>query len=242
MIKFFRKIRYDLMEKNKTGKYLKYAIGEIVLVVIGILIALQINNWNEARKQNLKQSIYLSGLKTDLNQSKTALIRVINKTQRVAKTADTFLTLIKRNGDALSQIQIDSLSGGCAGFTVFMPREGVINDIIGSGKLDMIKNNVLRTKIASWDADLKMIRENEILSKNIINNYNEHLSQYFDHANFKFGKTAFLNHKRTDFLNDNIMTNYISDIYGLSLTLNELYREKSITIDSIIDIINSELK
>ena len=50
MIKFFRKIRYDLMEKNKTGKYLKYAIGEIVLVVIGILIALQINNWNERVK------------------------------------------------------------------------------------------------------------------------------------------------------------------------------------------------
>jgi hypothetical protein len=50
MIKFFRKIRYDLMEKNKTGKYFKYAVGEIILVVIGILIALQINNWNEHRK------------------------------------------------------------------------------------------------------------------------------------------------------------------------------------------------
>lgn len=50
MIKFFRKIRYDLMEKNKTGKYLKYAIGEILLVVIGILIALSINNWNEQKK------------------------------------------------------------------------------------------------------------------------------------------------------------------------------------------------
>ena len=49
MIKFFRKIRYDLMEINKTGKYVKYAIGEIVLVVIGILIAVNINNWNENR-------------------------------------------------------------------------------------------------------------------------------------------------------------------------------------------------
>ena len=46
MIKFFRKIRYNLMSENNTGKYLKYAIGEILLVVIGILIALQINNWN----------------------------------------------------------------------------------------------------------------------------------------------------------------------------------------------------
>ena len=50
MIKFFRKIRYNLMEQNKTGKYFKYAIGEIILVVIGILIALSINNWNEAKK------------------------------------------------------------------------------------------------------------------------------------------------------------------------------------------------
>ncbi len=51
MIKFFRPMRKDLMEKNKTAKYLKYAIGEIILVVIGILIALQINNWNENRIQ-----------------------------------------------------------------------------------------------------------------------------------------------------------------------------------------------
>jgi len=66
MIKFFRKIRYDIMEKNKTGKYLKYAVGEIVLVVIGILIALSINNWNESRKlQNTMKSIF-SIIKTDL--------------------------------------------------------------------------------------------------------------------------------------------------------------------------------
>ena len=64
MIKFFRKIRYNLMEKNKTGKYLKYAIGEIVLVVIGILIALSINNWNESRKEIKLRANYLNVLKT----------------------------------------------------------------------------------------------------------------------------------------------------------------------------------
>ena len=53
MIKFFRKIRQNLLKENKTGKYLKYAIGEIILVVIGILIALQINNWNENRIENI---------------------------------------------------------------------------------------------------------------------------------------------------------------------------------------------
>lgn len=59
MIKFFRSIRKNMISENKTGNYIKYAIGEIVLVVIGILIALSINNWNELRKQiNMQNSIY----------------------------------------------------------------------------------------------------------------------------------------------------------------------------------------
>ena len=55
MLKFFHKIRYDLMETNKTGKYFKYTIGEIILVVVGILIALGINNWNQERISNIKE-------------------------------------------------------------------------------------------------------------------------------------------------------------------------------------------
>ena len=66
MIKFFRKIRQNILSEGKTGKYLKYALGEIVLVVIGILIALSINNWNEDRKNQLKETVYLEGIKTDL--------------------------------------------------------------------------------------------------------------------------------------------------------------------------------
>ena len=69
MIKFFRRIRFDLMEKNKTGKYFKYAIGEIVLVVIGILIALQINNWNEERKANISENKALLALKNEFDKN-----------------------------------------------------------------------------------------------------------------------------------------------------------------------------
>ena len=67
MVKFFRKIRQNLLSEGKTGKYLKCAIGEIVLVVIGILIALQINNWNENQKLETKTQDYYVQLLDDLN-------------------------------------------------------------------------------------------------------------------------------------------------------------------------------
>ena len=79
MIKFFRKIRYDLMEKNKTGKYFKYAIGEIILVVIGILIALQINNWNEERKNILIESQLVKNIVEDLRLDSAHINQSLNE-------------------------------------------------------------------------------------------------------------------------------------------------------------------
>jgi hypothetical protein len=67
MIKFFRKVRQNLLLEGKTGKYFKYAVGEIILVVIGILIALQINNWNEKKKLEAKTHDYYLQLLDDLN-------------------------------------------------------------------------------------------------------------------------------------------------------------------------------
>ena len=67
MLKFFRRIRQNLIAEGKISRYFKYAIGEILLVVIGILIALQINNANEKRKARLQEVIILQNLKEDIN-------------------------------------------------------------------------------------------------------------------------------------------------------------------------------
>lgn len=67
MIKFFRKIRQELLSDNKISKYLIYAVGEIILVVIGILLAIQLNDFNEARKERKKESSFLQKLKDDIN-------------------------------------------------------------------------------------------------------------------------------------------------------------------------------
>ena len=71
MIKFFRHIRRSLIEKNQMRKYFKYAIGEIILVMIGILLALQVNNWNENRKNKIESDNALIELKTEIDDIKT---------------------------------------------------------------------------------------------------------------------------------------------------------------------------
>mgnify|MGYP003642309183 CR=1 FL=1 len=79
MIKFFRKIRQNLLMENKTGKYFKYAIGEILLVVIGILIALQINTWNENRKLDEIKENYYRQIILDLESDKDYSESLISK-------------------------------------------------------------------------------------------------------------------------------------------------------------------
>lgn len=88
MIKFFRKIRYNLMSENKTGKYFKYAIGEIILVVIGILIALQINNWNENRLQQKQLLSVYKRILTDIDndiKELTATLKIHDSMEYVFK-------------------------------------------------------------------------------------------------------------------------------------------------------------
>ncbi|MGB5402855.1 MAG: DUF6090 family protein, partial [Robiginitalea sp.] len=68
MLRFFRSIRQRLLTDNKFSKYLLYALGEIALVMIGILLALQVNNWNEERKQNHLETVYLNRLHNELKK------------------------------------------------------------------------------------------------------------------------------------------------------------------------------
>ena len=103
MIKFFRKIRQRLVSENKFSKYLIYAIGEIVLVVVGILIALQINNWNENQKINDTVKNYYNQLLQDLNKDKAYIEKTISFLDSSMTNYNTYLDSYKVPDMSLEQ-------------------------------------------------------------------------------------------------------------------------------------------
>ena len=104
MIKFFRKIRQSPLIGGRTTKYFKYAIGEIVLVVIGILIALQINNWNEARKSNQKLESVLKALKSDLSNDVTAINHHLKFSNMVVNASKKLLDQSRKESATLDTL------------------------------------------------------------------------------------------------------------------------------------------
>jgi len=165
MIKFFRKIRQNLLSEGKTRKYLKYAIGEIVLVVIGILIALQINNWNEYRKEGIKEQVVLTQLKEDylsnlnqLEEKMTTRTIIINSGIRILRAFDQPEEVVR-----------DSLIKNIARITSDPTFDPVKNDLINSGNLRLIKNERLKRLLSNWSSDIIALTEIEVIWSEISN-------------------------------------------------------------------------
>ena len=153
MIKFFRRIRYDLMEKNRTGKYLKYAIGEIVLVVIGILIALQINNWNNNVANKKIEKNIIENLNVEFKQNKSSLQESINFHKTILKSTKDMMELIGETEEMLKKHNLDSLLSLSIDYREYTPSQAVYSDLISSGRLNLISPD-LRLLLFEWSIKL----------------------------------------------------------------------------------------
>lgn len=144
MIKFFRHIRQRMIKENRVSKYLLYAIGEIVLVVIGILIALQINTWNEERKLEDQKQILISSLLEDFEYNRSNIRDDrIPTFSRGMDDMELFFELIKAD---TARVSVDSLRQlGVSFFTgySFNANLSSLNEASSSGKLSMLDNKEL---------------------------------------------------------------------------------------------------
>jgi len=195
MIKFFRRIRQNLLKENKTGKYFKYAIGEIVLVVIGILIALQINNANENRLLNKVRQNYYNQLIIDLdNEIKDINIQIIRLGKSIA-TYDTYSEYIRRPN--LKSIDIiNALAKVNITFEFLSFNSNTIETLESTGDITLM-GPVIRNKLI----DLK--RQQEFLIKIQSSNDDLYLIDLNKAMQLGFGRIVYIPSTITDLKIDN---------------------------------------
>lgn len=171
MIKFFRNIRRSLINQNNMGKYFKYAIGEILLVVIGILIALQINNWNESNNDIKQERVYLKNLKEDLN----GIIEAYKTANLVENIA------LQHSKDILKHYELndgfynmDSIFPKLNDLTVrwnVTPSPTTLVEMINSGQTKLIRNTNLRKELIAFNEQLNLWSANTVNNNtNLVDN------------------------------------------------------------------------
>ncbi|MEN8230412.1 MAG: DUF6090 family protein [Bacteroidota bacterium] len=170
MIKFFRKIRQTLLSEGKTGKYLKYAIGEIMLVVIGILIALSINNWNEAKKEHQLETNILNEILSNLESDLKNLDEKIENNKRFINHQTAVLEHLNNNLPITDSLRYDY--AWLTGDSRFTPNAVGYENLKSMG-LNIIRNENLKKEISALYAYKYPLFIEEI--KKVCDSYRERL-------------------------------------------------------------------
>ena len=177
MIKFFRHIRQQLVMENKTSKYFKYAIGEIILVVIGILIALSINNWNETKKERISEQSYYKTVVNDLIND-TILIneRIRNNYEKLSINGELRNRIHSKSAtfDTILNIAQDEFIEDALAIPDF--NNNTFETLITSGDLSLLDTDVKDLLLTLDSEQKKIIKKVEALAKI----YGDKLGRYSD--------------------------------------------------------------
>jgi hypothetical protein len=155
MTPFFRKIRKTLAEENKPIKYFRYAIGEIVLVVIGILIALSINNWNQQKNNKIEESIILINLIEDLKADIVGYNESIDWLKSRQANVDSLLMFLENPKIPINDAKLTYwliTSGYILDYTPVYP---TYTEIVGSGKLSLIESDEIKKGLANYKSNFE---------------------------------------------------------------------------------------
>jgi hypothetical protein len=255
MIKFFRQIRKTLLienlpdgQKKTTGKYFKYAIGEIVLVVIGILIALQINNWNELQKNKKQELVILTNILQDLRVDKIKLKDIIDKRTNKVVSADIMVSYYHGT-------PIKNLNDYYYHWTNVLyweehnPRNIAFKELVNAGNVSIIKNTEIRTSLLEINASYE---ELFAVRKHLYDDYTIYLykpfSKIFDYEN---GIKVWVDRNikidlSLEDVNSALQSKVIKNGFTLASFNNTDLKEKTMlilkTVEKVISCIEKEIK
>ena len=246
MLHFLRKLR---LSNIKGSKYFKYAIGEIVLVVIGILIAVQINNWNEARKDRLQEQVILNALLKEFSSTREAFEESINTNDRIARAMNTFYSQTGNKWDgSLSRQGTDSLMIYLTGGVTADVSTSYLDELLNTGRILIIQNERLQFLLTGWNTELvdhqmeTETRINETVASIISPFMFEHYSMYLDRVKPYVDTPSGFEFDYTEIFQNRTFENFLLRRIYTSNRANNEYRTLIGKVDEIIALIEGEIR
>ena len=254
MISFFRKFRYWLITENKLSKYLIYALGEIILVVIGILIAVAINDSQQKKTLQKKEQTYFLGLKDEFETSKIKLTELIDVNKQNYLNVKKILEYISNPDQAPTEKQFSELLYRSFSFDIaFNANNALLDEMINSGSLKDISNNQLRALLTNWESRMEdisgqedelgnqrekvldMFRKNKYSIRTILEQTNPNSEISFPRRKNNISNLNLLNSLEFE---NNILMFYLTSFATEKSHYNPLMKE----LKSILDLIETEIK
>jgi len=206
MIKFFRKIRQNLLSEGKSGKYLKYAFGEVVLVVVGILIALQINNWNTNRIERNLEFQYLESLKTDIISQIQFLDVYIYFEDIIIEHSVDIIKHFELNDGFKNMDSIFPKLHDLSVRWTFSNANSTLLQMLNSNQINIIQNKQLKEELIKYN---QVIEE---FLKNTNNNNTNLIDNFLTQSFIEFGSYATYGHS-------NRMKQHLNDFYPFAINI-----------------------
>jgi hypothetical protein len=250
MIKFFRTIRQNLLNQGKTSKYLKYAIGEIILVVIGILIALWINSLYQDYRNNKLANIYLNDFKRDLIADTTTLNERILANERFVKHIDTIVYTLATKIELLDKELLKFMGNHVAIMreSYFIPEKITIRQLESSNGSHLISSKELKDLLFQYytlnDRYEQNIEKSVQLYQHNFFNRDFIKSSISDNVFILYAGLS-LNRPKFDLNNLKKDDGYISSLVHkreISKEQNSSYKRIKVLAKDILKLINSELE
>jgi len=245
MIKFFRNIRQHMIKENKVTKYLLYAIGEIVLVVIGILIALQVNQWNQNRNERKRELGYLKEIKTNLVSDSTNLNVVIDYNNHKIMVYDSIIMMFDMKYSKLDHAQyIVANFPTIASFELFNINSTAFDNMKSADNLGILSNNLLRQELtAYYNYNIDGSQEKLVLQTRKLTDYlNQSIVTKEMIEQFLGMKTKFPSESSVDVQSDPLLFTFFGESKSLMISQNEFAFERLEKIKEIISLIDAELE
>ncbi|NND32504.1 MAG: hypothetical protein HKN76_07930 [Saprospiraceae bacterium] len=173
MLRFFRHIRYSFIESGRVRRYLFYSIGEIALVVIGILIALQINNWNQDRIDRHDEDRILKSVADEMNNFRWKLAMGIETYNNVVLSSDRLLVAINDTNSSTLADSIDYDLGILTSRWLFGKGNiiTIYDALTGSGEFGLIRSAELRNLLTTYKKDILLLESYEDIQINYVDNH-----------------------------------------------------------------------